>query len=261
MITTEQNDVPAGWYPDPVGSGIQGTATQSRWWDGLAWTQHTAASQTPASPVVTTEALADATAFAARVSAVGTAPATVSPGESARTAESMPLHAVDPAAALRRILPTTRAHETAHSLLAPLATAAPGRNPLQLRVHTVSIWLLATLPITQALWIFWVFSTLPAEGSAWSRALAVLFPFVLAGALAGQDTRLLEGSGHLRTAPWFIALLAPPIYLAVRGVRVARATGAASWPLLVWATAQLLVMGVWWMLDPEGVLAMIRTLA
>lgn len=29
-------DVPAGWYPDPQGSG------QQRYWDGAAWTTHTA---------------------------------------------------------------------------------------------------------------------------------------------------------------------------------------------------------------------------
>ena len=134
------------------------------------------------------------------------------------------------------------------------------RNPLRLRVHTVSVWLMATMPVTQALLVFWVFSTLPAESSAWTRALAVAFPYVLTAALAGQDTRLMELSGHLRTAPWIVALFTPPIYIAVRGARVARSTGASPWPLVVWLVAQLGVLATWYFLDPEGVQAVVSAI-
>lgn len=287
MSSTTAIRVPAGWYPDPVEASTTGMATQRRWWDGTAWTHHTAALQTPASPVVSTETLATATAAAttalraeptAVFSVVGSAPATVSPGESARAAESMSLHPVDPAAGLR-----SAASAPTRSALSPLSPAnaetagyepfrsrdradsrpvSPGsaRNPMRLRVHTVSVWLMATMPLTQAMLVFWVFSTLPAESSAWTRALAVVFPLVLMGALAGQDTRLMELSGHLRTAPWITAVVAPPLYLGVRGVRVARTTGAAPWPLIVWAFAQLGVLGVWAMLDPHSVQAVLAAL-
>ncbi|MDO9590330.1 MAG: hypothetical protein Q7J04_04235, partial [Microcella sp.] len=97
------------------------------------------------------------------------------------------------------------------------------------------------------------FTSLPPESSAWTRALTVALPFVLYAALAGQDTRQLENSGHLRTAPWITALLTPPLYFAVRGVRVARSTGAAPWPLVVWAAAQLAVIIAWTTLDPGAV--------
>lgn len=278
MNTMTAIRIPAGWYPDPVGSDISGATIQSRWWDGMAWTPHTAASQTPVSPVAMTEALADSTMLAATFSTFGTAPVTVSPRESARMAETMPLHIVTPSAAVRSMglprmanafSPISPAYAeisgyepfAAHERFTSDNPVARARTALHLRVYTVSIWLMATMPITQALLVFWVFTMLPAESSAWTRALAIAFPFVLSAALAGQDTRLMELSGHLRTAPWITALLTPPIYLALRGVRVARTTGAAPWPLIVWATAQLAVVGVWWMLDPEGVLALIGALA
>lgn len=282
MSTSTAIRVPAGWYPDPVETSTTGVATQRRWWDGTAWTHHTAALQTPVSPEVSTETLAAATASARDdapvFSVVGTAPATVSPRESARAAESMPLHPVDPAAGLRSAgsAPTSSSASPLSPANAetagyepfrtrdladlPAVDPASARNPLRMRVHTVSVWLMATMPLTQALLVFWVFSTLPAESSAWTRALAVVFPLVLMGALAGQDTRLMALSGHLRTAPWITAVLAPPLYLGVRGVRVARSTGASPWPLVVWAVTQLGVLAAWYALDPEGVQAVFRAL-
>ena len=287
MSTSTAIRVPAGWYPDPVESSTTGMTTQRRWWDGTAWTQHTAPLQTPVSPEVSTETLAAVTAAARGetpvFSVVGSAPATVSPRDSARAAESMPLHPVDPAAGMRSAgsAPTgsaasplspanaetagyepfrTRDLVDAPALTAATLDPAAARNPMRLRVHTVSVWLMATMPLTQALLVFWVFSTLPAESSAWTRALAVAFPLVLMGALAGQDTRLMALSGHLRTAPWVTAVLAPPLYLGVRGVRVARATGAVPWPLVVWAVTQLGVLAAWYALDPEGVQAVFRAL-
>lgn len=283
-MSTTAIRVPAGWYADPVEAAEHGMVTQRRWWDGTAWTHHTVALDTPVSPVVSAETLAAATTSAQRsatFSVVGAAPATVSPRESARAAESMPLHPVDPGAGVRSAGSAPRASamspvspanaetsgyepfSTRNRVESAAAFVDPGsaRNPLTLRVHTVSVWLMATMPITQALLVFWVFSTLPAESSAWTRALAVVFPLVLMGALAGQDTRLMELSGHLRTAPWITAVLAPPLYLALRGARVQRTTGATPWPLATWLGAQLAVVATWFALDPEGVLAVVRAVS
>ena len=270
MSTTTAIRVPAGWYADPVESASGAAATQRRWWDGERWTHHVAPIDMPSvSGVSPVSAPGSVSTGAFSV----VAPATPSPRESARAAESMPLHAVDPAAGLRSTAsaPTRSAasplspanaetseyvpfaaRERASVVSVPAATA---RNPLQLRVHTVSVWLIATMPLTQALLVFWVFTTLPAESSSWTRALAVVFPFILSAALATQDRRLMELSGHLRTAPWVTALLAPPVFLAIRGVRVARTTGARSWPLVVWLGAQLSVLTAWFVLDPATVVA------
>ncbi len=278
MTNTTTVRVPAGWYPDPVTLTTSGATTQRRWWDGEAWSSHTAPFEAQ-SPALT---------------AVGSAPTTVGPSDSARVAENMPLHAVSVghryerrgvaaevanAAPLSALSPVSSsvpfssssvgsagahgeyepfAHRRSTEMLSNASQGANGRNPLGLRVHTVSIWLMATMPLTQAMLIFWVFSSLTPESSAWTRALAVALPFVLYAALAGQDTRQLETSGHLRTAPWITALLTPPVYLAIRGARVNRTTGASPWPLAVWLVVQLAVIGVWFALDPAGVLQLLQ---
>ncbi len=283
MSTTSTVAAPAGWYADPVQAASGSAITLCRWWDGQQWTSHVATVSTPTSPMVSSAAVSSAASLDTATGSITIgAPATPTPRESARAAESMPLHAVDPAAGLRAAhrRPTrSTASPLSPSALSPAnaetgeyvpfaarnraasidARAVDARNPLRLRVHTVSVWLIASMPVTQALLVFWVFSTLPAETSAWTRALAVVFPLILSAALATQDRRLMEASGHLRTAPWVAALLAPPVYLAVRGVRVARATGARSWPLVVWLGAQLSVLTVWFVLDPAAVIELART--
>lgn len=279
MSTTTAVHVPAGWYADPVETSAGAAATQRRWWDGERWTHHTAPIDMPSVSGVSPTSAPDSARRSASTGAIGVgAPATLSPRESARAAESMPLHPVDPAAGLRSA--SSSPTRSAASPLSPAnaetseyvpfavrerisvgsAPAPAARNPLGLRVHTASVWLIATMPFTQALLVVWVFSTLPAESSSWTRALAVVFPLILSAALATQDRHQLESSGHLRTAPWILALLAPPAFLAVRGVRLARTTGARSWPLVVWLGAQLSVLTVWFVLDPATVIEIARTL-
>jgi hypothetical protein len=283
-VTTETVQVPAGWYPDPTSLTESGMPTQRRWWDGTSWSRHTA-------PFETTLPSTPSTSAASIALPIGGAPTTVGPGDSARVAEKMPLHSVGDGA--RRAQTRTSTYIAAaapYSALSPAtstsvssvgsvadyepfahrrhadrrtagATQGTMRNPLALRVHTVSIWLIATMPVTQAMLIYWVFSSLPPESSAWTRALTVALPVVLYSALAGQDTHQLENSGHLRTAPWILALVAPPLFLAVRGVRVYRATGAAPWPLVVWTVVQVSVIAVWWALDPGAVQSILQSVS
>ena len=276
MTNTTTVQVPAGWYADPVTMTASGTATQRRWWDGVAWSTHTAPFEAP-QPVTSTVAPATTR------SSASSAPTTVGASDSARIAENMPLHSVAAerydssrfATDIRAAAPysalspaSSSAHELASStapteyepfahrrrveMLESTARRTTNRNPLGLGVHTASIWLMATMPLTQAMLIFWVFSSLPPESSAWTRALTIALPFVLYAALAGQDARQLDGSGHLRTVSWLAVLIAPPLYIALRGVRVARATGAAPWPLFVWLAVQLSVVVAWWIIDPAA---------
>ncbi len=275
MTNTTTVQVPAGWYPDPVTMTASGTATQRRWWDGVAWSTHTAPFEAPL------PGTASATGASALTS-VGSAPTTVGARDSARIAENMPLHSVASSGLDRGQFAADIRSAAPHSALSPAtsphlhaSSSAPSeyepfahrrriemqqrtaqrtsaRNPLGLRVHTASIWLMATMPLTQAMLIFWVFTSLPPESSAWTRALTIALPFVLYAALASQDTRQLEGSGHLRTVHWIAAFIAPPLYIALRGVRVSQATGAVPWPLFVWVAVQLAVIAVWWIIDPAA---------
>ena len=113
------------------------------------------------------------------------------------------------------------------------------------------------MPVTQALLLWWVFSAPATDTMMWTRVLAVAFPYVLSSALASQDTRLMRAAGHARTAPWITGLIAPPVYLAVRGVRVARTTGVPPWPLVMWIAAQLAVLAVWITIDPTAVQSLV----
>ena len=288
--------VPAGWYADPIQVAETGMATQRRWWDGVQWTHHVEALPTPVSPSVSSATFAAVTAatgasvgsarsaaatHVASSVAASLAPTTVTPGDSARAAKSMPLHTVDPDAGLRSSSSSASTHSAmsvasaanaeavgyepfsyGYPRSAPVArsrthVSGASRPPL---VHTASVWLMATMPITQALLAFWVFSALPADSSTWTRVLAIAFPFVLSAALAGQDARQMTSAGHQRTAPWGVALIAPPLYLAIRGLRVMRSTGVAPWPLVVWLILQLIIVGVWFALDPAGVQALLAGL-
>ena len=213
----------------------------------------------------------------------GSAPVTLTPHDSARAAHLMSLHSPSadsayssysasvPSAAYPSPVASRRSARTPVSAV-DLDSTRPRRRrdrdraivsePLEprQRVYTASVWLMATMPFTQALLIFAVFTSLPPESSAWTRGLTLVFPFILYAALAGQDTRLMALAGHLRTAPWVSALIVPPVYLAVRSARIGRTTGAIAWPLYVWLLAQATVFGTWWAVDPSGVLAVLEPL-
>ncbi|MEN9619824.1 MAG: hypothetical protein RL499_17 [Actinomycetota bacterium] len=288
--------VPAGWYPDPIEVSRSGMATQRRWWDGAQWTDHVAPLPTPVSPDVSSATFAAVTAATgasvgsartapspaiASSATVGLAPATVTPSDSARAAESMPLHSVaarpaqsprPPIAQRTAAAPSPSAHDDAHAYepfqnhrRAILHMHAPSahrsRNPKHVRVHTTSVWLIATMPLTHALVAYWLLTTLPADIPLWTRALILGLPLVLTAALAGQDVRLMKTSGHSITLPWIIAVVAPPIYLAVRGAHVWRNTGATPWPIVVWISTQLAVIAVWLTLDPTPAQTLVGVLS
>ncbi|MER3389290.1 MAG: DUF2510 domain-containing protein [Microcella sp.] len=294
-MTTTAIQVPAGWYPDPLATTIGGESTHRRWWDGAQWTEHVEPlrpTEVPRSPDVSTGAMrrarrsagtSDHVAEPGAYTATGSAPVTLTPHDSARAAHRMSLHSTSadsayfgssasvssaafPSPAGSRRWPRTPVSAVDLDSARPRRRREPDRavvsEPLEprRRVYTTSVWLMATMPFTQALLIFAVFTSLPPESSAWTRGLTLVFPFILCAALAGQDARLMALAGHLRTAPWVSALLVPPVYLAVRSARIGRTTGAIAWPLYVWLLAQATVIGTWWAVDPAGVLAVIEPL-
>lgn len=119
------------------------------------------------------------------------------------------------------------------------------------RVHTAALWLIVTMPITQLLLLHWVLGILPATDPLLTLGLAVVLPFVLYGALAAQDGRLLAQSGHLSTAPWGLAMVLPPVYLGIRGIQVMRTTGTSPWaPIFVWGLLQAAAIYAWTILEP-----------
>ena len=113
---THQTGVPAGWYPDPAAAG------STRWWDGQAWTHHTA----PAPP----------TTYAQPAYGVGTAYANgyVDPAGYGSTV-AQPAYAAQPGYGS----PTGYAGYPAHGGHAAPQTAGVGAHPTD-AVH----WLVPT---------------------------------------------------------------------------------------------------------------------
>src|SRR5947209_17975286 len=95
----EGNVVPAGWYEDPNGSGV-------RYWDGSAWTQHTAAHASPIQQVGSAIADARAAAPAPPVAAQAAAPSYWSQLESEKVVVSAPLSFHGSAARIWKITKT-----------------------------------------------------------------------------------------------------------------------------------------------------------
>jgi len=265
MTITAPSRVPAGWYPDPLSR----TGSERRWWDGEKWTEHTAPIAViadVAEPVATTTVQSPTGPVMVHGSA-----ATPTARESARIAESMPLHTIVTASSptwdeLPRVsAATVFSPDIVLSDVVPAefqeAYVAPPARPkmadtFATKVHTSAIWLFALLPIMHAGAVYYALTGLPHYAPFSSTAALLGLPFVLYAALAARDARALSDDGHLSTAPWGLALIAPPVYLAVRGVQVSRATGAAPWPLFLWVLVQAAVIAAWWWFSPETLAAL-----
>ena len=77
--TPQQPSVPPNWYPDPDGEGL-------RYWDGTAWTTHTAPAVAPAEPAA--ESQAPTQAAASQAPATQTAAAQAPPSSRGQPAVS-----------------------------------------------------------------------------------------------------------------------------------------------------------------------------
>ncbi|KQV24846.1 MULTISPECIES: DUF2510 domain-containing protein [unclassified Microcella] len=261
MSITAPSRVPAGWYPDPLSR----TGSERRWWDGDKWTEYTA-------PVaVLSEVVETVVQSSTGPVMIHGSAATPTARESARIAESMPLHTIVTASSptwdeLPRVsAATVFSPDIVLSDVVPAefqdAYVAPVARPRMAdtfasRVNTSAVWLFALLPIMHAASLYYAITGLPEAAPLSSVLMLLALPFVLYAALAARDARALGDDGHLSTAPWGLALIAPPVYLAVRGVQVSRATGSAPWPLFSWVLVQAAVVGAWWFVSPETLAAL-----
>lgn len=265
MTITAPSRVPAGWYPDPLSR----TGSERRWWDGEKWTEYTAPIAVVAEVLEPLETMI-VSSPTGPVTVHGSA-ATPTARESARLAQLMPLHSIVTSSsptwdALPRVsAATVFSPDVMHSDVVPAefqeALVAPEARPKMAdtfasRVHTSAIWLFALLPVMHAAAVYYAITGLPAYAPYTSTLALLGLPFVLYAALAARDARALGDDGHLTTAPWGLALIAPPVYLAVRGVQVSRATGAAPWSLFTWVVVQAVVMAAWWFVSPETLAAL-----
>jgi hypothetical protein len=201
MTDTAIRVVGAGWYEDPADVG------RVRWWNGVAWTEHTNAKP----------GLDSAEVVAALTGAI---PVVATPKAiAAITSSSEPL---------------TRRQAI---------EAEGGRSATEpTRSQTGIVWLLALLPVIALVlalaagYVYYYVVTSPLV------ALVALVPYLLGVLWALSDSRQLAARGFRAPSPWW-ALLTPLGYLIVRRMRVP-GTGAIILFAITAALAFLLPAGL-----------------
>lgn len=232
--------VPAGWYEDPA------STAHVRWWNGMAWTEHTTVRPT-ASPQP------DPTPVAAVVEDVVAAPGIDDTATADRIAE------------VRELERQYGIGTAEHGVIAPdteadLRAAAepeiyrpswrdegeveePRRHRRARRRATASSWLIALWPVFTLVTLI-VAGYLYIYVSAEPRLVGipvilgvVIVPLLLTIVWAMADARKLKQFGHQPASPAF-ALLGPLVYLIARRTRV-RGNG----PLVTLLVLTLLAVG------------------
>jgi Protein of unknown function (DUF2510) len=234
--------IPAGWYPDPLGS------LQQRWWNGERWTEEIAPyrptlSQVPADPYTPPEISTVLPAYSV-VSAYGAV--------QAYTAE--PAFAVAPV-----IAPATpmyfsaEQNQTTHtSAIAEQDLAVGGYQPfayemvatvskpsgrilaLPTQRYTASIWLFAVTPLIFAIASVGLSFAPVGVYSRFSQVSLVVLAISALIVFAIRDRRELGFAGYTRTASAWWIILSPIAYLIARSVNVRRQTGThATAPLIL----------------------------
>jgi hypothetical protein len=203
MTNTSGPTTPAGWYPDPAGSG------NLRWWDGATWTAHLAPRPTPvATPVVQAPAPQPV----------------VAPGMRTVTGEPY--------------VPFQGSWNQSYqgNAYGGAELTGPGQW------NTASAWVLAFSPLytTIALALIVI---LTVAGADLSKATSATFVAILGIAivlvlvdilLAISDRRKLRSSGFLQTASVWWILLGPVVYLIVRAVNIWREVRHGIAPMITY---------------------------
>lgn len=214
----------------------------------LAMTLHAGSPAT--SPWDALPSVASATVFS---------PAAVTPASGATGST-----AIRPAPIRRRTIASADPAEESRSVvtaldeLAPLA--APAVHPVArpaARVHTSAVWIMTAMPAVHLLLAVAMATQYPVDAPGWTVVLALLLPLICCTGLADVDARQLGEDGHLRVAPWGLALIAPPLYLLVRAALLARVSRAAWAPLIVWIAVQVAVLALGLLLAPAALAAVV----
>ncbi len=217
--------VPAGWYEDPASSA------HVRWWNGLAWTEHTAQKPTP------TPAPQQPTSYGNYAAEqVTTATGSVQTPETlARIAEARELERQYGISTAENDIITRAAGEGHAETSAASSSAAAHYRPWNAEPEpeyeepgtaTASAWFIALWPLltlaaaaTAAYLAFYVMPEPSVSGIPVVAAI-VIVPTLLTLIWAATDARKLRLNGYRPASPAF-ALLGPLIYLIARRARVA----------------------------------------
>ena len=247
--------VPAGWYEDPA------SRAHVRWWNGLAWTEHTALKPTeqPRPQQEQTYQQGFGTTQANAQDAVARAAAALSAQDAdtaSRIAEARALERQYGISTEEHDIIVGRAsegdrspeHNTAGTAYDPNAYATAnwdedGDHDDDLRTGTASAWLIALWPILTlaalgaAAYYYFYVSVEPTVAGIPLVAGVALVPSLLTLLWAATDAHKLRKLGH-RPASAAFALLGPLIYLIARRVRV---TGVG--PLVTLIVLTLIAVG------------------
>jgi len=209
--------VPAGWYEDPA------SPAHVRWWNGLAWTEHTALKPTPAPQPVAQEYVAQ--------EYVTTATGSIHTAETlARIAAARELereYGISTAEhdVIVRSARQGAAYDTAQTRAGRRAVERGAEHSVQHGTATASAWFIALWPLLTlaagAAAAYLAFYVLPEPSVAGIPVVAavVLLPSVLTLIWAAVDARRLRSLGHRPPSP-ALALLGPLVYLIARRTRV-----------------------------------------
>jgi hypothetical protein len=210
-------NIPAGWYPDPMG------LPQRRWWDSSSWTQH----------VTPVHHDAPRTQPAGHSSDSRNHHAAYSSQESAASVGT--LTQTRPTELRRARAEVVDVPQMAHAYI-PMAVNTPVqfRQPAGPRASgTAAVWMIALMPAVQLAAILALILVLDDFGRFVQAAVVLVF-FLWTAVLASHDKRRLLILGHREAAtPWWI-LLSPLAYLIARTVCVRKQGGQASAPMWVY---------------------------
>jgi hypothetical protein len=211
--------IAAGWYPDPAGSGGQ------RWWDGIGWTQHLAPPQQPAP-----------------------SPAAVPSGDGGYAAHAGAAAAPPAAQPLAQYAAQAPAYR-------PEALGQEAQVPASTPTGTVWVWLLIFLPVVSIVPLFFwdvrgYFERSITDPSG--SASMMLDPWYLALTLLGWasygvgvwfsylDYAALGRLGYRRRFHWAWTFLSSLVYVIGRCIFVRRqADGRGAAPM--WAAIGMTV--------------------